>query len=62
MNSHKPLGRIGDLVRAFGSAVCAAAAIERGHRPKNHDLVKLGINPEHFDGIRRYQACRLSRG
>jgi hypothetical protein len=54
MNSHKPLGRIGNLVRAFGSAVCAAAAIERGHRPKNHDLVKLGINPEHFDGIRRY--------
>lgn len=54
MNSYKPLGRIGDLVRAFGSAVSAAAAIERGHRPKNNDLVKLGINPEHFDGIRRY--------
>lgn len=54
MNSHKPLGRIGDLVRAFGSAVAAAAAIERGHRPKSHDLSRLGIDPEHFDNIRRF--------
>ncbi|UDL92319.1 hypothetical protein LGH82_14480 [Mesorhizobium sp. PAMC28654] len=54
MNTYKPFGRIGDLVRAFGSAVSAAAAVERGHRPKNHDLAKLGINPEHFDRIRRF--------
>jgi hypothetical protein len=54
MNTHTPFGRIGDLVRAFGSAIAAAAAVERGHRPKNHDLVKLGIDPEHFDHIRRF--------
>ncbi|WP_421914592.1 hypothetical protein [Mesorhizobium sp.] len=53
MNNHRSFGRIGDLVRAFGSAVAAAAAVERGHRPKNHDLSKLGINPEHFDNTRR---------
>ncbi|MEO5756319.1 MAG: hypothetical protein ABIQ51_05615 [Mesorhizobium sp.] len=53
MNTHKPFGRIGYLVRALGSAVAAAAAVERGHRPHNDDLAKLGIDPAHFDGIRR---------
>ncbi|MEJ6783496.1 hypothetical protein [Aminobacter sp. Piv2-1] len=54
MNARKPLGRIGNLVRTLGSAVAAAAAVERGHRPANQDLVMLGIDPRHFDRIRRY--------
>ncbi len=54
MNTRKPLGRIGVLVRTFGSAVAAAAAVERGHRPTNQDLVMLGIYPMHFDRIRKY--------
>lgn len=54
MNARKPLARIGELVRNFGSAVAVAAAVERGHRPNNRDLVMLGIDPRHFDRIRRY--------
>ncbi|MBB6469653.1 hypothetical protein [Aminobacter carboxidus] len=54
MNTRKPLGRIGELVRTFGSAVAAAAAVERGHRPTNQDLVMLGIDPLHYDRIRKY--------
>ncbi|ODT06022.1 MAG: hypothetical protein ABS58_13270 [Mesorhizobium sp. SCN 65-20] len=54
MNARKSLGRIGNLVRTFGSAVAAAAAVERGHRPSNQDLVILGIDPRHYDRIRRY--------
>lgn len=54
MNTRKQFGRIGELVRTFGSAVAAAAAVERGHRPKNQDLVMLGIDPRHFDRIRRF--------
>jgi hypothetical protein len=55
MSSYKPFGRIGELVRAFGSAVTVAAAIERGRRPHNRDLVTRGINPNDFDRIRRIQ-------
>ena len=53
MTTRKPLGRIGHLVRTFGSAVAAAAAVERGHRPHNQDLIMLGIDPRHFDRISR---------
>ncbi|AMS38970.1 hypothetical protein N7E70_000130 [Aminobacter sp. NyZ550] len=54
MSTRKQFGRIGVLVRTFGSAVAAAAAVERGHRPTNQDLVMLGIDPMHFDRIRKY--------
>lgn len=54
MNTRKHFGRIGELVRTFGSAVAAAAAVERGNRPNNQDLVILGIDPRHFDRIRRF--------
>lgn len=54
MTARKPFVRIGELFRTFGSAVAAAAAIEHGHRPNNRDLVTLGIDPRHFDRIRRY--------
>lgn len=54
MNTRKQFGRIGQLVRTFGSAVAAAAAVEHGHRPNNQDLVMLGIDPRHFDRIRRF--------
>lgn len=53
MTTRKPFGRIGVLVRTFGSAVAAAAAVERGQRPHNQDLVMLGIDPRHFDRISR---------
>ena len=54
MSTYKPLGAIGELVRLFGSAITASAAVERGRRPENQDLVALGIDPSDFRRIRRF--------
>lgn len=53
MNARNPLARIGELVRAIGSTVAAAAAVERGYRPSERDLVALRIDPRQFNRIRR---------
>ena len=54
MNTYKPLGAIGELIRLFGSAITVSAAVERGRRPDNRDLVALGIEPRDFHRIRRF--------
>lgn len=54
MNARNPLALIGEMVRTFCSAVAAAAAVERGYRPNERDLVALRIDPRQFDRIRRY--------
>lgn len=54
MDARTPLARIGELFRTFGSAVAAAAAVERGYRPSDRDLVALRIDPRQFDRIRRF--------
>jgi len=54
MSTYKPFGAIGELVRLFGSAITVSAAVERGHRPHNRDLVALGIEPREFHRIRRF--------
>ena len=54
MNTYKPFGAIGELVRLFGSAITVSAAVERGRRPDNRDLVALGIEPRDFHRIRRF--------
>ena len=53
MSTHKPFGAIGELVRLFGSAIAVSAAVERGRRPNNRDLVTLSIEPLDFHRIRR---------
>lgn len=54
MSTHKPFGAIGELVRLFGSAIAVSAAVERGRRPNNRDLVTLSIEPRDFHRIRRF--------
>jgi hypothetical protein len=44
---------ISNFIQAFGSAVAAASAVERGRTPSARDLRNLGIDPEQFRGIRR---------
>jgi len=41
------------IVRGFGSAVRAAAAVEAGYAPVRSDLERLGIDPAAFAHIAR---------
>lgn len=45
--------RIAGFLSAFGSAIAASAAVERGAKPKARDLRALGIDPEQFGRIGR---------
>ena len=53
MNTRKPLGRIGVLVRTFGSAVAVSRAVEANRQPRASDLRMLGIDPTEFRKIVR---------
>lgn len=52
MNRYKPFNRLGVVLDMMGSAVAAAASVERGVTPEAAHLRKLGIDPKHFARIR----------
>jgi hypothetical protein len=54
MNTRSAFTRIGHAVRAFGSAVAAAQAVERGLTPEARHLRALGIDPKQFGEIGRF--------
>ena len=43
-----------DVVAILASALSTAAAVDRGARPSDSELRKLGIDPAGFPNIRRY--------
>jgi hypothetical protein len=43
-----------NMYSTLSSAVAAASAVDRGHRPQDRDLLALGIDPAEFRSIRRY--------
>lgn len=53
MNTRNAFNSLGNAMRAFGSAIAAAGAVERGQSPKARDLRNLGIDPRQFDRIGR---------
>lgn len=54
MNTRSAFTRIGHAVRAFGSAVAASQAVERGLTPEARHLRNLGIDPKQFGEIGRF--------
>jgi len=42
-----------EVFGSLSSAVSVAAAIEGRRKPRAHDLRRLGIDPDQFNGIRR---------
>jgi hypothetical protein len=53
MTTRSAFTRIGNAVRAFGSAVAAAQAVEGGKTPSARHLRNLGIDPKQFAEIGR---------
>jgi hypothetical protein len=54
MNTRSAFNRIGNAMRAFGSAVAASRAIESGLTPEARHLRRLGIDPKQFGEIGRF--------
>ncbi len=53
MNTRNAFHRIGNAMRAIGSAVAAARAVEGGLTPEARHLRRLGIDPKQFGEIGR---------
>ncbi|WP_087149339.1 hypothetical protein [Pararhizobium antarcticum] len=54
MSAYKPArGFFSNAFAIFGAASAAAAAVEGNRRPRDRDLHTLGINPAHFNAVKR---------
>jgi hypothetical protein len=54
MNNNSKRSFLREVLFSMSNAVAAASAVERGARPLDEDLRRLGIDPEAFRRIKRF--------
>jgi hypothetical protein len=54
MSNNRQHSFLTEVLSSMRNAIAAASAVERGARPMDDDLRRLGIDPEAFRRIRRF--------
>jgi hypothetical protein len=54
MNNNSKRSFLREVLFSMSNAVAAASAVERGAKPLDEDLRRLGIDPEAFRRIKRF--------
>jgi hypothetical protein len=54
MSNNRKHSFLREVLSSMGNAIAAASAVERGAKPLDEDLRRLGIDPEAFRRIKRF--------